>query len=84
MSLKRTKTMNNPWQCPRCSRINAPWNPNCFCNIAHTVSSFTSLDGTTKVVETYFAPACQHEVKTGGYSMEGKFVCKKCGEFYDV
>lgn len=23
--------MNNPWECPRCQRINAPFNPSCFC-----------------------------------------------------
>lgn len=23
--------MNNPWECPRCHRINAPWMPCCSC-----------------------------------------------------
>lgn len=23
--------MREPWECPRCHRINAPWNPACFC-----------------------------------------------------
>ena len=23
--------MNEPWECPRCFRINAPFNPTCFC-----------------------------------------------------
>ena len=23
--------MTQPWQCPRCGRINAPFNPTCFC-----------------------------------------------------
>lgn len=23
--------MNKPWECPRCGRINAPFNPTCFC-----------------------------------------------------
>lgn len=22
---------NQPWECPRCKRINAPFNPCCFC-----------------------------------------------------
>ncbi len=22
---------NAPWECPRCRRINAPFNPTCFC-----------------------------------------------------
>lgn len=24
--------MNSPWECPRCGRMNAPFNPTCFCN----------------------------------------------------
>jgi hypothetical protein len=23
--------MNQAWECPRCKRINAPFNPSCFC-----------------------------------------------------
>ena len=23
---------NQPWECPRCKRINAPFNPSCFCS----------------------------------------------------
>lgn len=23
--------MNEPWICPRCKRVNAPFNPYCFC-----------------------------------------------------
>lgn len=23
---------NKPWECPRCKRINAPFNPTCFCS----------------------------------------------------
>ena len=23
--------MNEPWECPRCFRMNAPFNPTCFC-----------------------------------------------------
>ena len=23
---------NQPWECPRCKRINAPFTPTCFCN----------------------------------------------------
>lgn len=23
--------MSEPWQCPRCGKINAPFNPSCFC-----------------------------------------------------
>ena len=23
---------NRAWECPRCRRINAPFNPTCFCN----------------------------------------------------
>lgn len=24
--------MSQAWECPRCKRINAPFNPSCFCN----------------------------------------------------
>jgi hypothetical protein len=24
--------MNQPWECPRCNRMNAPFNPSCFCS----------------------------------------------------
>lgn len=24
--------MSQPWECPRCERINAPFNPACFCS----------------------------------------------------
>ena len=23
--------MNSPWECPRCGRMNSPYNPSCFC-----------------------------------------------------
>lgn len=23
--------MSNPWLCPRCSKVNAPWLPHCYC-----------------------------------------------------
>lgn len=23
---------NQPWECPRCKRMNAPFNPTCFCS----------------------------------------------------
>lgn len=23
--------LNQPWECPRCHKINAPWCPQCFC-----------------------------------------------------
>lgn len=23
--------IKTPWECPRCLRINSPWNPSCFC-----------------------------------------------------
>jgi hypothetical protein len=26
--------MSEPWECPRCGRMNAPFNPSCFCNKA--------------------------------------------------
>lgn len=30
--------INQPWECPRCKRINAPFNPTCFCNPENDLS----------------------------------------------
>jgi hypothetical protein len=29
----------NPWECPRCNRINAPFNPTCFCSPENDLNS---------------------------------------------
>ena len=31
MEMRYVYEMKIPWECPRCGRINSPWNPACFC-----------------------------------------------------
>lgn len=33
--------INSAWECPRCKRINAPFNPTCFC---HKEAPFKPVD----------------------------------------
>jgi len=42
--------MNNPWECPRCKRINAPFNPSCFCDPSNRKSH--PLDAVGKALDT--------------------------------
>ena len=28
---KEFNMLSSPWECPRCGRMNAPFNPSCFC-----------------------------------------------------
>jgi hypothetical protein len=56
---------NLGWECPRCGKINAPWNPFCDCN--------KSIDG--KEVDT----VCNHEWECiGTYLSKNVYGCKKC------
>lgn len=41
------QAVNNPWECPRCGRMNAPFNPSCFCN------KETGLDIWKQVLEKF-------------------------------
>lgn len=36
--------MNEPWICPRCKRVNAPFNPSCFCKPEDLETSVKSSD----------------------------------------
>lgn len=36
--------MSEPWLCPRCGRINAPFNPACFCKPEEGIASPTSSE----------------------------------------
>ncbi len=46
--------MNQPWECPRCKRMNAPFTPSCFCSpdnkSDHLEDSFSYLNG-PKIVQ---------------------------------
>lgn len=35
---------NQPWECPRCKRINAPFNPTCFCNAENHSNVFLAIN----------------------------------------
>ena len=39
---------NQPWECPRCHKINAPWNPSCFCKATDNPWPNYSLVGNPK------------------------------------
>lgn len=32
--------MSDPWKCPQCNRVNAPWVPHCDCHLTGTASTF--------------------------------------------
>lgn len=70
--------MNNPWECPRCNRINAPWTPHCDCSTNHCVSVFGTSSGSLTVGGIPVENKCQHI--PDGFSTSLK--CIKCGEFY--
>lgn len=38
--------MNQPWECPRCHQMNAPWMPHCNCTLA-TGSGFAFITSAT-------------------------------------
>lgn len=41
-----------PWECPRCGRINAPFNPTCFCN--PTSNDYTTIAGICKECGSFY------------------------------
>lgn len=41
--------MNNPWICPRCDRVNAPWVAACNCKSTTQAQAFVTTN-----------PVCQH------------------------
>lgn len=65
--------MSNPWECPRCKRINAPTTPFCSCN--HSPSNAMSIG--------IFPLACNHE--WDGVILNRPYaanlgLCKHCGQ----
>jgi predicted RNA-binding Zn-ribbon protein involved in translation (DUF1610 family) len=59
--------MNNfGWECPRCGKINAPWNPSCDCKAT--------------MEKTVVEAGCEHVWEcTGMNTSSNTFRCKKCG-----
>lgn len=39
--------MNEPWLCPRCGRMNAPFNPACFCAPDDEIETSVKSSGTS-------------------------------------
>lgn len=46
--------MNNPWECPRCKTINAPFTPSCNCSLG----TATNLKGMLS------SPQHQYDIKS--------------------
>jgi len=63
--------MNQPWECPRCRRINAPFNPACFCNPENEQKKETeTFEKTSSKAETLSS-------RSLGYRRYGE--CMYCG-----
>lgn len=43
---------NQPWECPRCGRMNAPFNPTCFCS--RTYEGFIAKGAVTPLIRHQF------------------------------
>lgn len=74
------------WECPRCHRINAPFNFQCFCHESETT---TSESGTGGRNHGGSLAGCAHKSDGDSYTFEcinGATMCflrcEKCGEFY--
>jgi len=67
--------MPQPWECPRCKRINAPTNPSCFCSPTGSPTLIQQKSETTH--------ECKHESDGLCYtSNPPKLRCAKCGMFF--
>lgn len=79
--------MNQPWECPRCNRMNAPFIPHCDCKTNNTASS-AALTGSLTVTNQKCL-TCQGMSRNGNQCLEcflrfGKGIsqmqCKACGQ----
>lgn len=81
---------HEPWECPRCKVINAPWVAQCTCRPETKVKDFIGDDLVGEVMTSNkmaleASPKCQsesdHEWECLGMSTAGDtYRCKKCGE----
>jgi hypothetical protein len=52
--------MSNPWECPRCHRINAPWLPCCDCRVQfiNTDTKWPKNDSGSLSLDPNFSKKC--------------------------
>lgn len=69
---------HEPWECPRCKVINAPWVAHCTCRPEVKSKELEStINATIKICES----ESDHEWECIGMSTAGDtYRCKKCGE----
>ena len=68
---------HEPWECPRCKVINAPWVAQCTCCPETKTEELTDTVSAIKRCES----GSDHEWECIGMSTAGDtYRCKKCGE----
>ena len=66
--------MNNPWICPRCDVVNAPWVARCDCK--ETPEQRTAqLHG---IMQEFHFPSIRKECGTGNHDWHITGYCLKC------
>ncbi len=55
---KEFNMVNVPWECPRCKRMNAPFNPTCFCQPEAEKIKTEIIRGMTANVYPNYCPIC--------------------------
>lgn len=64
----------NPWECPRCGRVNAPWKD--FCDCRPKAATQTSADATCSHSAT-----CNHNfIAVFDNATNTQYACLKCGK----
>lgn len=67
---------NQPWECPRCKRMNAPFNPTCFCSPENDLSS-TEKDLLEKIKKPLFSfDEVDQAIKNSR--------CTNCGSYHGI
>ena len=88
--------MKEPWICPRCRTVNAPFNPQCFCSETSEVGITTAVtSGYEEIdinrhqsdvdVDSNQQNKCKHEFGNEIYASNPPQVrCKKCFQFFSL
>jgi thiol-disulfide isomerase/thioredoxin len=64
--------LNQAWECPRCKRINAPFNPSCFCKKEESIEELAK-----RVANPLFSfENINEEIKKGR--------CDHCGGYHGI